>query len=287
MTIAQKEYSTDDSYPIELFKFSFRGEAWRYTTAEWDLVHNGEYYQRYSLKRSNLSVTGVATDDTLDIEVPLENPIIQLFVSGLPVVDVELVYSRIQRSDCAYNSLTGNVEHNGRETQVAWIGRVRAASVEKFNGKFTVDLAGSSLLRACPRRLYTRMCSHMLYDSNCTLNQGSHVTETNVSLIEESGTVVHVGADLVTGFGGDGNTDNFFGGGMIGYATGDLRRIKRNEANKLYLDYPFETLKVGDAVKVYEGCNHKVETCRLRFNNIENFGGFPLIPSINPFETEL
>jgi len=33
------------------------------------------------------------------------------------------------------------------------------------------------------------------------------------------------------------------------------------------------------------GCDHSVSTCAARFDNLANYGGFPFIPTKNPFST--
>ena len=43
-------------------------------------------------------------------------------------------------------------------------------------------------------------------------------------------------------------------------------------------------LAVSDAVTLYPGCARNRETCKNKFNNILNFGGWPWIPLRNPFD---
>ena len=50
----------------------------------------------------------------------------------------------------------------------------------------------------------------------------------------------------------------------------------------LTLIYP-APLTPGETVSLYPGCDHTLQTCHGRFNNAENFGGFPWIPRRNPF----
>jgi len=42
-------------------------------------------------------------------------------------------------------------------------------------------------------------------------------------------------------------------------------------------------LAVGNAITLYSGCDRTLATCHSKFGNSENFGGFPLIPTKNPF----
>jgi len=34
----------------------------------------------------------------------------------------------------------------------------------------------------------------------------------------------------------------------------------------------------GDTLRIEAGCDKRAETCRLKFNNIVNFQGFPFVP---------
>jgi hypothetical protein len=38
-------------------------------------------------------------------------------------------------------------------------------------------------------------------------------------------------------------------------------------------------------VQLTVGCDHSTATCAARFNNLNNYGGFPAIPNKNPFST--
>ena len=38
-------------------------------------------------------------------------------------------------------------------------------------------------------------------------------------------------------------------------------------------------------VELVAGCDHSMPTCAARFDNLANYGGFPFIPTKNPFST--
>ena len=42
---------------------------------------------------------------------------------------------------------------------------------------------------------------------------------------------------------------------------------------------------VGQDVDVFAGCDHTVDTCDQKFDNVINYGGWPYVPSKNPFES--
>ena len=47
----------------------------------------------------------------------------------------------------------------------------------------------------------------------------------------------------------------------------------------LWLSVPYE-IQVGDTYSVTPGCDKRFATCRARFNNIVNYGGFPHLPGL-------
>ena len=50
----------------------------------------------------------------------------------------------------------------------------------------------------------------------------------------------------------------------------------------IYLHMPFDDEVVGKQVIVYAGCDKTPQTCKNKFNNLQNFRGFPYIPVKNP-----
>src|SRR3546814_2715916 len=44
----------------------------------------------------------------------------------------------------------------------------------------------------------------------------------------------------------------------------------------------FEDEGAGTAISLYPGCDHRRMTCKDKFNNILNYGGFDWIPTKNP-----
>jgi len=43
---------------------------------------------------------------------------------------------------------------------------------------------------------------------------------------------------------------------------------------------PLQPVAIGDTLKAYPACDWTVRTCRKRFNNIKNYGGYPGIPDV-------
>ena len=70
---------------------------------------------------------------------------------------------------------------------------------------------------------------------------------------------------------------------LTGQAAGLWASIKRDVTeDDARLIETWEPLRapvlVGDQVRLIAGCDKRFETCRLKFNNLLNFQGFPDIP---------
>lgn len=62
-----------------------------------------------------------------------------------------------------------------------------------------------------------------------------------------------------------------------------MRYISAHLGSTVTLSNQIPELTAGKQVEVYPGCDHTLATCRDKFGNHINFGGFPWIPGRNPF----
>ncbi len=157
------------------------------------------------------------------------------------------------------------------------IGEIRRGS-----GAFRAELRGlTEALNQPQGRIFQKACSAVLGDAQCKfkLNQPGYVHETAVEIIEDARIFRFTdlkGFDL-----------NWFERGrltvMSGDAVGLIGLIKNDrlsdEERLIELWEPLRaTIATGDMVKIEAGCDRRVETCRLKFNNFLNYQGFPDIP---------
>jgi uncharacterized phage protein (TIGR02218 family) len=150
-------------------------------------------------------------------------------------------------------------------------GRVgRVDSVGRTRAKITVNSDLILLDIDMPRNLYAPGCQHVLYDAGCTLSAANFGTEGNVESADNA-TIVWSGAN-----------SNYTQGKLLftsGINNGLAFTVKAVSGNLLALAYPMEDVPAaGDSFTVYFGCDHSMGTCRDKFNNLQNFRGFPFIP---------
>jgi uncharacterized phage protein (TIGR02218 family) len=144
--------------------------------------------------------------------------------------------------------------------------------------RFVAELRGMmQLLQQQIGRIYTPGCNADLFDARCALSAAAFVS---------SATVTAVSSDrLFTATGLSAAPTGYFTGGLLTW-TGELNIGLEMEVKaftsgagtlQLFLGMPY-AVEVGDAFQVLPGCDKSITTCRLKFNNVVNFRGFPHIP---------
>jgi uncharacterized phage protein (TIGR02218 family) len=101
-----------------------------------------------------------------------------------------------------------------------------------------------------------------------------------------SGTVSDATSRRLFGAGALTQGDGHFDYGLLtftsGLNAGHAREVKSWASRRFELwdELPFD-LAVGDSFSVHAGCDKRRQTCRDKFANILNFGGFPDIPGLD------
>ncbi|GIX24913.1 MAG: hypothetical protein KatS3mg122_2144 [Caldimonas sp.] len=73
-------------------------------------------------------------------------------------------------------------------------------------------------------------------------------------------------------------------GGWLQTPAGARHMIVSESTAGVELLYPVG-LAPQTPVELVAGCDHSMPTCAARFDNLANYGGFPFIPTKNPFST--
>lgn len=158
-------------------------------------------------------------------------------------------------------------------TSVYWI------TETQWNGElWTGEAEGlTSKLKQRVGSAYMRTCRWRLGDENCGVDLDS---------LAETGLVASVSSArrtfIVTGLSGD--PSEYYNNGIVEWQSGANSGLKgevRNYDNSngqitLQLKMPFD-IEINDSVKIFPGCNLTTNNCINKFNNIENFGGFPFV----------
>ena len=129
---------------------------------------------------------------------------------------------------------------------------------------------------------YTQYCRHVLGDSLCTINTTLNRKDGVVDLVLTDRLKFKVTIDDNPA---DGNSTD----GRITFTTGLNNGIeadvKIHEVNgdpligtsvEMWLPTPYP-ISAGDTFRIKQGCDKTSDTCKNKFSNFVNFGGFPFI----------
>lgn len=135
------------------------------------------------------------------------------------------------------------------------------------------------LEKTIPTRTYSASCPFGLYSVDCSLNKDDFKNILNVSNILIDTTRKIITTDDLLSF-----DDKIFSSGFIQINDGEeIILATKHSSNTLYLLYPLQTDLVDiTEFRIFYGCNKNTDNCQNRFNNIDNYGGFPFVPSKNP-----
>lgn len=263
------ESSIESSQPREFYRI-VQNLAVTYYIASGarDIDHDGHTYVASPITRTDIPVATLAADGGLTLTMPLTHPLVARYLAqGSPPRQIQVTAYRKQLQ-------SGEVEQiiNGVVTSMAIDGHV---------AKFLVQ---SNFKRLLARRLPTisagKLCPHILYDASCRLVRSTFT-------IGDDGTpllVTAVNGRRVTLDSIGGQPDHWAQfGELIHVISGERMSVVEQVGTTIDMQAPIPELQVGSAVYLSAGCAHDIVTCQTKFANQVNFGGFPQLPTKNPF----
>ena len=161
--------------------------------------------------------------------------------------------------------------------------RGHIGEIRRGSGAFHAELRGLSERLARPvGRVYQKPCTAVLGDVSCGFDLTANGYMHEGTLVATSQNRLFT-LDALSAF-----EPGWFSRGRIdfltGAATGLFSAIKRDEIGEdgsrlIELWEPLRaTPQAGDSIRLTAGCDKRFETCRLKFNNVINFQGFPDLP---------
>ena len=264
MTFASLETSVESGRPIELYEFIIGSSVYRYTSVEQQTSFGGYTWFPRNITRSDPEQASDEQRQQLEISMPSDDEVTSRFIGIVPGQLMTLSVYRFHQGD--------------PEVYLLWTGKITGAAYTENGAKCTLRgvTTEGAFSRPIPHFKYQSLCNHILYDGNCQVNKESFkfsavVTATSGNQVTIPGISV-LGADWAVG-------------GYISSADTDFRLIVGQNGDILTMMLPFHSNPVGVTVDVYAGCDHTLATCNTKFNNRLNYGGYPYVPTKNPFDS--
>jgi uncharacterized phage protein (TIGR02218 family) len=248
------------------------GTVLRYTTWDQTLVVSGN---TFLTGPPNIERTAIEEKTGLDvstIEVTIRANLTDL-VSGSPILQAigrglwDGAAFRIDRlfMDSSSQQIGTLIRFSGVVGPVDELTRSYA--------KFTANAGTQYLTMQLPPVIMQPNCTHTLFDAGCTLNKASFA-ESN---IVQGGSTVNKVISLSA------KADGYYDNGQILFTSGPnnglLKAVKQYLGQNFFFNSPLPFLSnAGDTFTAYPGDDKTQATCKNKFNNLANFGGFPYVP---------
>lgn len=269
MTYAADEESQAAGAPLEGFEWVGSASTWRYTSAiEAVTIDGNSYTPLAGLIRSSIGVGTTQDTPTLTVTLPTSAQVVAHYAFATPPRSLTLNLYR-------YQAVSG-------EWVVAWTGEVASITAKGEVAEAVIPSAlASRLSTPVPSLAIYGHCQHFLYDARCRVVRASFDLATTVASVSASGTTV-----TVAGVGGA--VDHYYRAGeIVRDSDSERRSIISQIGTALIIAAPFRTIAAPNPVTLYAGCDHQHATCTAKFANLANFGGFPTMPSHNPFRVPI
>lgn len=268
MTYAAQEASLQNGQPVELYEFKQGVSTWRFANSEFAQTKGGQPFVPWEVKRSGVKTDTDIFKNSLTLQVPASDEFAQQFIGFSPDQTTTLTVYRGHTTDGATI-----------DWSVYWKGRILRGSASGVTVSLECEPIYTSLQRPGLRAKFEYTCRHAVYDRGCTLDKETKRFAGNVS-----GNAADAGGLKVTVPGASALGATYFVGGMLIGPDNIARFIVAQTGDVLTLRRTYLESRSGDAVRLYPGCDGAFQTCIQKFNNLPNYGGFPWIPTRNPFD---
>lgn len=291
-TFDSAQRSQRTNRPVILYTITTLGATYRFTTNALDVTFGGVTYPALTAIHDDVQMSQDASGDELVVHLPISHPFVQRFAAtGIPDQSVQVTVQELQTA--------------ASTAALTWSGPGQSLTVNGHTAALRVPAANNDALKIqLPTIAAQKICPHVLFDGNCAPLPGGDFPSGSASgtggpvrlAFTASRNVLAVSADGLTitldtlgvadGFYNFGKCSavEFFG---VSFAPPDeTRTVLSQVGSVITIDMPFVVAPsdmVGKFASVEAGCDHTVTTCRDKFNNVANFGGFPQLNSSTNF----
>lgn len=263
MAFETREESVEQGAPIELYEFRIYSVSYYFTTASEDVTIGPITYQASTLSRTEIEESSEIPKNNITVSVPYDFAILAYYDAVPPSDVITLRISRMHRGDS--------------DVQPWWNGRVVNGLRLGERGQLHCESVYTSLKRTGLRRLYSRLCPHVLYGAACRAQD----TSFKLTMALDGVDGITLSSSLLSAY-----PDGRFAGGFMEWEVTpgriEKRGIKAHVGSYIEITHPIPDIQGLDTINVYLGCKHTLTDCHATFNNAVNYGGFPFVPKQNP-----
>lgn len=265
MTYAAIESSVQQGAPVELYEFTQGTQRWFYCSGADPVTRLSVVYAPSNIQRDRVKQSTDIFKNGIKLTFPRDNEFAKQFLGFAPEEVTTLTIYR------------GHYSDPDQQFVIYWKGRLLSAKATESKIELECEPIYTSIRRPGLRAKFEYGCRHVLYGRGCGVNR---------ELYKHEGTVIGISGGLNVSVSGIVGVfpDGYFTGGIIFDEDGASRFIVAHVGAVLTMSRPLPSIVGASTARVYPGCDHLRTTCLTKFNNLDNFGGFPWVPSRNPFD---
>lgn len=280
MTYEPKEISREDGSPVELYTITLGSQSWHFTSGAEEIELDMDTYVPLPVSRDAVTIGKQDLTQEVGVVLPGDHEFVSLYKLLVPASKAFLTIRRFHRTD------------DDVQVIALFKGVVSAIKFEGNGATASIGVAPltDNLNLTIPRYVYSSLCNHVLGDRWCTKNLDTQSSPDMFAYkFVGNANTVERNRIIVDGLTTAAYPDNFFAAGKVVTAAGDQRLVTHSNGNNLFVYVPFfeGTALEGHNVTCYAGCDHSLDACKSKFDNVINYGGFPAVPKINIFQTGL
>lgn len=237
-----------------------------FTDHDEDLSFNGVTYE---------SQTGISpTDLETNYDLSVDNMDVTTILDSSAITEEDLRAGKFDAASLQIFLLTWDDVTSGAVILKAGV----LGDVSYQRGQAQTEVRGlSQYVQQTTGRLFLVECDADLGDSRCRVNLTGYTV---------NGTVTAVTSRKQFDDTSRTEADGHFNYGLLTWTSGENNggkmevKIFRGGMFNLFQSMAYN-IAIGDTYTVYAGCNHSLDECKNKFNNVVNFQGFPHIPGNN------
>lgn len=272
-TLSQNQTPAACAY---LYRFTYEGEVLNLTDWESPITALSATWQPARIEHGRLKQSLKPQNEDCEIDAYIEDiPLIEPFV-------------RLELETPATVEIFEMLLPSGTPQQL-FTGTIQKARVKGKQVKLRAAAFGGALDRRVPRFQWSVNCNHTLFSYGCVRRRPTQMAKENfravgyffAQWVDPKLLLQNVTYPGVT------PPDHYYVGGWVETGSGTSRQVREIRGSwnvsgilHLLLARPIrvDQLVSGQEFHVYPGCDGQLSTCSSKFNNTENFGGFPFIP---------
>lgn len=244
------------------------GTIFRFTDCDRPVIYSGNTY------RSDLTFTTSAIFLAASF-ASAQNVTMMVMTADDGISQDDLRQRRYQGATCLIEAI--NYRNTANGTMVLFAGTVGKQELcDKSVARIEFIPKSGSTAGAFGAEVYSATCRNSFGDANCTKD---------LEALKASFTLTVISGSVLTAVAFGGQAVNYWSLGFIKWLTGNnaglITQVAASTGSTVTIvEIPGKAIQVGDTGEIKPGCDHVIETCLNKWNNVANFRGEPDVPEI-------